>query len=146
MPTQEKQIKLKNDRKDQNAFLEQYKLALTMADKISDRRGTNNHFFIALNTFLVSIVSFQKDFGLLSFMGVAICVIWLFLLKTYGDLNKVKFDIIQEIEKELPLNLMQYEWNQLCKNKHKPFTQREKYIPLVLIILYLCILGYHIMG
>lgn len=139
MPRQKEQTRLKNHQKDWqedwSVFLEQYKLALTMTDKISDRRGVSNGFFLTLNTFLISVNSFRDSY-LLSLMGIIICILWFLLLKTYKNLNKVKFEIIHKLEEELPLNLMQYEWDQLCKNRHKPLTQWEIWIPWVFIGIY----------
>lgn len=40
-------MKLGNKIKNYNALVEQYKLAVTMADKISDRRATTNNFFFS---------------------------------------------------------------------------------------------------
>ena len=40
---------LYNQNDEVNTLLEQYKIAVNMADKISDRRATANNFFLTLN-------------------------------------------------------------------------------------------------
>ncbi|GAA7847885.1 hypothetical protein JP0246_15080 [Helicobacter pylori] len=42
------------------ALLEQYKIAINSAEKISDRRTTANNFFIALNSVLFSLNNIDK--------------------------------------------------------------------------------------
>jgi hypothetical protein len=46
----------------QAALLEQYKLYVEMADRISQRRGLTNTFFLTLNTAIFTLVgAFWKD-------------------------------------------------------------------------------------
>ncbi|MEE9105369.1 hypothetical protein VXM80_07600, partial [Helicobacter pylori] len=42
------------------AFLEQYKIAINSAEKISGRRATTNNFFIAINSVLFSLNNIDK--------------------------------------------------------------------------------------
>src|SRR3954447_24563600 len=42
----------------QAAILEQYKLYVEMADRISNRRGLTNTFFLTLNTAIFTIIGF----------------------------------------------------------------------------------------
>jgi hypothetical protein len=59
----------------QIAILEQYKLYVEMADRISNRRGLTNTFFLTLNTVIFTIIGvFWKD-GLLYHHGVC-CRCW----------------------------------------------------------------------
>ena len=47
---------------DDGALLEQYKLYVEMADRISARRGLTNSFFLTLNTGIVALVGALKKF------------------------------------------------------------------------------------
>lgn len=135
-------MELKN-KNEENAgvLLEQYKLAVTMADKVSDRRGTTNNFFIALNSAIVSVGSLTKEYVLIFIVGILFCLLWLSILRSYKRLNEVKFNIIHKLEEDLPVNLMQYEWQLLNKNNHKIFSYYESYIPIIFILIYIsCII------
>ncbi len=90
------------------ALLEQYKIAINSAEKISDRRATANNFFIALNSVLFSLNNIDKlksfdDFfsTILLCFSILICLVWIRLLKHYKEMNGVKFEIINSIEQKL---------------------------------------------
>lgn len=134
-----------------NHLFEQYKLYIDSIEKTSDRRQQANNYFIAINTALISLVglSFQIEIFknspwlkiLLAILGIIICFIFYFLIKSYKQLNTGKFTVIHEIEKNLPLALYKYEWQILGKGKDKskyyPFSHIELLIPWVFGILYL---------
>jgi len=44
-------------------LLEQYKLCVVMADKISSRRATANNFFVSLNTLLITVIGILSRLG-----------------------------------------------------------------------------------
>ena len=135
-------------------LFEQYKLFIDSVEKTSDRRQQANNYFIAINTALISIIglSFQvKVFdnvtwlkSLIALLGIIICVIFWFLIRSYKQLNTGKFEVINEIEKQLPLALYKYEWEVLGegrdKNKYYPFSHIELWIPWIFGAIY-AILG-----
>ncbi len=135
-------------------FFEQYKLYIQSAEKISDRRQNANNYFITINTALISFLglSFQIKLlenldwikTLLAILGIIICIIFWFLLRSYKQLNSGKFRVIHEIERNLPLALYDYEWKILGEGKDKklyyPFSHIELLIPWVFGFIYL-ILG-----
>ncbi len=84
------------------------------------------------------------------FLGVFLCTAWMNILTSYGDLNSSKMKIISQIEKRLPANLYDAEWealsDKLKRKKYVSFTQSEKSTPKLFIVLYgllflLCILS-----
>lgn len=133
--------------------LEQYKIYVQSAEKISERRQHANNFFITINTALISLIgvflkieTLNELFWLkilLSFVGVIICVIFWYLLRSYRQINSGKFKVIHEIENILPLALYRYEWETLGKGKNKklyyPFSHIELYIPWVFGIIYVIV-------
>ncbi len=137
------------DQYDSHLF-EQYKIYVESAEKISNKRQNANNYFITINTALITLLglSFQIDFfgklfwgrALLAVVGIIICVIFWFLLRSYKQLNSGKFKVIHAIEKELPLALYDYEWEVLGKGENKklyyPFSHIELLIPWVFGILY----------
>lgn len=134
-------------------LFEQYKLYIESIEKISDRRQVANSYFITINTALISLVGVLCQFKiiehafwmklLIATMGVVICAIFWFLIRSYKQLNTGKFKVLHEIERRLPLTLYQYEWEilgeGLNKTKYYPFSHIELLIPWVFGILYVII-------
>jgi hypothetical protein len=131
-------------------LFEQYKLYVKGVEKTSDRRQHANNYFITINTALISLIglSFQvKIFEnvawikfVLALVGIIICFIFWYLIKSYRQLNTGKFAVIHKIEENLPLALYKYEWKILGegkdKNKYYPFSRIEQIIPWVFGIIY----------
>jgi hypothetical protein len=131
-------------------LFDQYKLYIGSAEKISDRRQRANNYFITINTALISLIglSFQiKIFEnvvwikfVLALVGIIICFIFWYLIRSYRQLNSGKFMVIHKIEENLPLALYKYEWEILGEgkdeSKYYPFSHIEILIPLVFGIIY----------
>ena len=127
-------------------LLDQYKLYVEMTDRVSQRRGAANTFYITVNAAILTISSWSaENFGfliyLISFVGVLLCVFWFLTIRSYRQLNNAKFIVIHEIEKELPLNLYSYEWEMLMKgrslNNYWPLSHIEYYVPLAFGVFYI---------
>lgn len=131
-------------------LFEQYKLYIESVEKISDRRQHANNYFVTINTALISLIGlfFQiKIFedivwikSLLAFVGIIICIIFWYLIRSYKQLNSGKFTVIHKIEEKLPLELYKYEWEILGKGEDKkkyyPFTHVELLMPWVFGVIY----------
>ncbi len=131
-------------------LLEQYKIYVGSAEKISDRRQKANEFFLALNTGLVALLGFvitktsQSDItGLLalsSVAGITMCYLWYRIVRSYKGLNSGKYEVIHMIEARLPLALYDTEWETLGRGEDKsiywPFTHIELWVPWIFIIIY----------
>ncbi len=133
-----------------NNLLEQYKTYVESADKISDRRINVNTFFITLNSALITVMTifFSNTYLLLllAFLGIIFSILWFLNIKNYKQINSCKFDIIQQIEKYLPINLYKAEWDILTKNKsdkkYIPVSKLEMFLPFVFILIYTVIIIY----
>lgn len=137
-------------------LFEQYRLFVESVEKTSDRRQQANNYFIAINTAIISIIglSFQTKIfdqanwlkSLLALLGLIICIIFWFLIRSYRQLNTGKFAVIHEIEEQLPLSLYKYEWKLLGegkdKNKYYPFSHIELLIPWIFGIIY-ALMGFY---
>lgn len=131
-------------------LFEQYKLYIESAEKTSDRRQQANNYFITINTALISFIglSFQIKFfennvwikSLLAFVGIIICVVFWYLIRSYKQLNAGKFEVIHQIEENLPLALYKHEWKVLGEGKDKkvyyPFSHIELLIPWIFGLIY----------
>ena len=131
-------------------LLEQYKLYIESVEKTSDRRQHANNYFVTINTAIFSFIglSFQIKFfenlpgirSVLAFIGISICIIFWYLIRSYKQLNTGKFVVIHKIEESLPLTLYKYEWEILGegkdKNKYYPFSHIELWIPRIIGTIY----------
>ena len=139
---------------DKNILLEQYKAFLQTSEDLVSRRQNVNNFYISINSALMAafgiiwaldMLSIYKFFTgiLLSVVGIILSVSWIKLLASYGDLNSSKMKIISYIEKQLHASLYDAEWaalsDKLNKRKYVSFTNSEKRVPVLFIVVYICV-------
>lgn len=136
----------------QDQVLELYKQSVEMADRVSSRRGQANAFFISANTALVaafgfatSMASGKSPVAIVAFCGVGVLlsIVWWLQLRSYRDLNKAKFKVILELEKQLVAQPFADEESYLPKDKVKAWRGRyaelgwsERIVPSLFVILY----------
>lgn len=141
----------------QMLLLEQYKLFVEMADRNSERRGTTNKFYITLLTGLLAVLSWAATTTLLcdvfnllllliSIMALLLCGIWFLNINSYKQMNRGKFDVVREMEKQLPFPCYGREWDILeSGTNHKnylQYTKIEMCIPIIVAIPYAFLLIY----
>ncbi|MGQ4876583.1 MAG: RipA family octameric membrane protein [Promethearchaeia archaeon] len=133
-------------------LLEQYKLYVEMADRISKRREHTNKLYISLLTVVFALFSIiikgekLNEFQIFIFItinifGILLCILWIINIYSYKKLNWGKFKVIHEMEQNLPFGCYKREWEILGKGKeskkYRPLTHVEQLIPLIFILLYL---------
>jgi len=136
-------------------LLEQYKLYVEMADRISERRMQTNKFYISLLSGLLALLSILVSVGklnqtlifvIVSLLGIALCILWHINIRSYRQLNSGKFKVIHEMEQFLPFPCYDREWEVLGEGKEKTkylqLTRVEKYIPVILAIPYIFVFLY----
>ena len=146
-----------NTYKDNNHYhdklFEQYKIYIKNIDSLENRRKTTHGFFLSINVGLISLLGILVRFGitsesneqllfiLLSIMGIVFAYSWLRTTMSYILLSTVKWEIIIEIEKVLPLQIHDTEWKILRskkgRSKYLKLTDVELVIPIIFIILYI---------
>lgn len=135
------------------SFLELFKLAVEMADRVSARRGIANSFFLAINTGLAALVGSQDLRWYVAAAGIVFAAAWWALLKSYRDLNEAKFKVINAMEEQLPVRVFSHEWNLLDRgprtfgwsrqslrawaSKYRELGQVERIVPWVFALIYL---------
>lgn len=121
-------------------YLELYKLAVEMADRVSARRTTANTFFLTINTALLAFVSTGPVtfLWLVALVGIALSLTWWILLKSYRDLNEAKFGVITRMESNLEARVFGDEWRKLKEDRPKGLRGRyaefsivERIVPLI---------------
>jgi hypothetical protein len=134
-------------------ILEQYKLYVEMADRISSRRDIANTFFLTLNGLVLGSAgilieksfSLSQKWALIFPLAVLLlqCFFWNRLINSFKQLNGVKFYIVGELETRLPASpYRKAEWETLLKEGkdrkvYWPLTHVEAKIPLIFAGAYL---------
>jgi hypothetical protein len=135
----------------QEAILEQYKIYVEMADRVSSRRGVANNFFLTLNTTLLVLIGglarSSDHFQVWIFVGplcglLAECFAWYLTLLSYRQLNGAKYLVIGALEERLPASpWWKAEWKALAEGRDKkiyrPVTQLERWLPGAFAFAYL---------
>ena len=140
----------------QAAILEQYKLYVEMADRVSARRGLTNTFFLTLNTGVFALVGALAGWkerptvspGILLLplvIAVGQCVAWWWLVRSYRLLNGAKFKVVGALEERLPASAYwRAEWVALGEGKdwrkYLPLSHLEQWVPILFALVY--VLGF----
>jgi hypothetical protein len=130
-------------------LLEQYKVYVEMADRISARRASTNTFFLTLNTAVFALVGAlsAKDLRgdpliLIPVLALLVqCGAWLFLLRSYRQLNAAKYAVIGAMEERLPASpYYRGEWRALGEGRDRrrywPLSHLEQWTPIAFAVLY----------
>ena len=127
---------------DKQILFEQYKLFVEMANDVSERRDRTNKFYASLMSLLLTIFgiisSITKEWTIFFFpllLMILISWVWMKNIQSYSTLNHGKFDVINEIEKQLPAKGFTIEWELMELYNYQEFTKVEKNIPLIIIII-----------
>lgn len=142
----------------QEHLMEQYKICVEMADRVSVRRGAASNFYISLLSALLALLSLvvEKNFFsgsksilllFTSILGLALCIAWYTNIQSYRQLNSLKFQVINEMEQYLPFRCFSREWQILkerreSSKRYTRLTTIEKFIPLIFATPYIGLLIY----
>jgi hypothetical protein len=132
-------------------LLEQYKLYVEMADRVSARRGNTNTFFLTLNTTAVTAIGLlwsghlRESKWILAFLFLGLiveCMAWFWLLRSYRQLNSAKYAVVGALEERLPASpYWSAEWVALGEGRdptrYWPLSHIEQWIPSLFAIIYL---------
>ncbi|MGH3822231.1 MAG: RipA family octameric membrane protein [Pseudonocardiaceae bacterium] len=132
------------------AVLEQYKIYVEMADRISNRRGLTNTFFLTLNTVIFTAIGIfwqhppEASRGVLTVLWLVLlgqCLAWFWLLRSYRQLNTAKYAVIGALEERLPASpYWGAEWAALGYGRdparYWPLSHVEQWIPSLFALAY----------
>ena len=138
-------------------LLEQYKLYVEMADRISQRRDQSNRFYAGLVSAIVALLVVMGRIGVsestwviallfAGLLGASLSVIWFINLGSYRALNSAKFRVINGMESQLPYAGYSEEWADLRPPqgpaRYFQLTRIERYVPLLTLALFVGIVAY----
>lgn len=115
-------------------ILEQYKLYMEMLDRSTKRRMDTNALFISIHTVMVTIVSLfnrGNPWALLAVAaaGIAFSILWRALLIHYNTINRVKWDVLYDMEQFLPYKPFYAEYYEKLKRIDKKTWRSGNNIP-----------------
>lgn len=130
--------------------LEQYRLYVEMADRVSQRRALSNTFFLTLNAGAVAVLGSSvpqwsaSDLGWLALPCLALlvqCVAWFGIVRSYRLLNTAKYEVVGALEERLPASpYWRAEWWILGqgadRRRYWPLSHLEQVVPVVFALLY----------
>lgn len=133
---------------DRQIIVEQYKLYVASAEKISQNRLAASTFFLSFNTAIVGALAgfFDKIqdielVGAFYVAAIAMSLAWMLLLRSYRNINSAKFKVIGAIEQRLPMSpYWSAEWTALGRGnnyrKYVPLSVIEQTAPVVFVSIY----------
>jgi hypothetical protein len=131
-----------------------FELYLATAEKVSDRRSQANSWMLSVNSAIVGLHGYlQVDkmavgtavkavwLWVLPSAGVIVCLAWAALLASYRKLNWAKFEVLAELEADLPIAPFTREREIYRGDKRRSLSQVEIWIPGCFAILYAVMIG-----
>ncbi|WP_377267411.1 hypothetical protein [Peterkaempfera sp. SMS 1(5)a] len=135
----------------QSALIEQYKLCVEMADRVSARRNAANTFFLTVNSAVVTLLAAVLPttngapvgaliVGLIVLL--LICLSWFTLIRSYRQLNAAKWAVIGALEDKLPAYAYsRAEWGLLGSGndwrKYLQLSYVEQWVPVGFAVAYI---------
>ncbi len=132
--------------KAQDHLLEQYKVYLEMADRVSSRRSQTNGFFITIFSGLLAVIAFifNKDTQLslslqnlllwgVGLLGFFLSILWGQAIESSKILNSGKFKVINGIETMLPCPGYYQEWDIVKRKGYLRATGIENFLARIFI-------------
>ena len=119
---------------------EQYKMFVESAEKNSEKRINQNNLYLTINILFISYILVKdielKFLILLSSIGIVVCIIWYLTIGNYSKRNKIKYDIINEMETEFG-SLYKEEWKRI--SILTPLSKYEQAISIIFLLIYILI-------
>ena len=126
--------------------LKVFELYLATAEKVSDRRAAANAWMLSVNSAIVALYGYlaadklsvpvpQKGVWLWAIpaAGAIVSVAWAVLLTSYRQLNRAKFGVLQEMEKDLPSQPFTRERELYGRDRRRPLSTDRDGDPALLL-------------
>ena len=129
-------------------YLDIYKLAVEMADRVSARRAVASSYFLTAQGALVVLIGATSTANwAYALPGIVLAATWWLLLRSYRILNGAKFKVIQTMEERLPAAPLKDEWVELqsrdggrWRGRYFELGLLERVVPAVFGIIFLVVL------
>ena len=133
-----------------------FELYLATAEKVSDRRAQANAWMLSVNGAVVGLYGYlQADkagavvgaaqravwLWAIPAAGALICLAWVALLASYRQINRAKFEVLKELERDLPASLFTREQVIYRAERRRSLSRVERWIPGCFFLLYAAMLA-----
>lgn len=125
-------------------YLTMYRDYVGSADSISSKREKANAFFLTINTGFLGAKAYLvansiEAAYIQAIVGLMFCFVWGRMINSYKTLNGSKFDVIQLMERNLPLAPFAAEEfiQDTTPKGHVSLTTIEKWVPAVFAVLHI---------
>jgi len=139
---------------DKDPKLALFELYLATAEKVGDRRAQANSWMLSVNSAIVGLYGYlQMDkmavgvaakavwLWVIPAAGAIVCLAWAALLTSYRKLNHAKFEVLMQLESDLPMPPFAREREIYRSEKRKSLSQIEVLIPGCFALLYAVMFG-----
>lgn len=131
-------------------LIEQYKAFIGDLGNIGSRHTQTNTLYVSIISALLVFLSLTESGKALanfdmagqvavSLLGIFLCLAWYFHVKSFGYLYKAKFDVLREMEQDLPYSCYKRELDFLDP-KFFRFTKLEGWLTLLLSLPFIVLL------
>lgn len=128
-------------------MMDLYKAYLSDLSSIGARYSTANSFYMTVVSALLGVLALiqaNKPFSdmrveivvTVAAFAVVICWIWRKTIDFYGELFAAKFDVLREMEKQLPFQIFAVELQILRDRKVQWLLQNERRVPMFLSLFF----------
>lgn len=123
-----------------------YVAYLRFAEAVADRRQRANSFGFAVNSGLAGATAYLEHLGalltpLLALAGIILTLAWYRQLGAYRLVSRAKFEVIEALERELPVQPYTLEWRRMGAGadptRYQSLSRLESVVPLVFCGLHL---------
>ena len=97
--------------------------------------------YLAADKLSVSVGQKQVWLWAIPAAGVIVSIAWGFLLTSYRQLNRAKFEVLEEIEKDLVFPVFDRERASYERYRRRPLSSIETLIPACFVALYIARIG-----
>ena len=137
---------------DPAARFELYKLYLSTAEKVSDRRAQANVWMLSVNSAIIGLYGYLgKDQSLADLAarelwryvipaaGIVLCLAWAAVLTSYSKLNGAKFKVLHDLEAQMPFAPFTRERQYYKQERRHPLSRVETRVPWILMAIYIAL-------
>lgn len=123
-----------------------YVAYVRFADAVADRRQRANGFGFTVNSGLVGLSAYLEHLGValtpvVALAGMVLTLAWHRQIGGYRLVSRAKFEVIEAMEKHLPLRPYAMEWQRMSAGadprRYRSLSRIEESVPLVFFALHL---------
>lgn len=131
-------------------LISEYQIMVDTSEKLMERRQNISNLYTTICAALLAFIGASFAFGnvaatfiimlLAGIVFTSLAVNWQACLRAYEMNNAGKFAVINAIEKILPANMFDCEYRYNTKNGIKSYSNRERLLPYIFVIVGICLI------